>query len=169
MYTKELVRGHNLPQILHGKLTIKDATTTADICAVNPEIVQRTVLVELCFSGSSQRLHPVHSVLESYHPFPESRQRARQVCWAHPTSHNLEAWCKDVNFLLAFQNLQLQRCSRSFFLSRGMSRCKEYLKGFLAQVEAKAGQEKEQLAEEFQVSKNYFSGKEDWGLGEALK
>lgn len=52
---------------------------------------------------------------------------------------------------------------------RGMSRCKEYLKGFLAQVEAKAGQEKGQLAEEFQVSKNYFSENEDWGLGEALK
>ncbi|XP_026567046.1 tyrosine-protein phosphatase non-receptor type 18 isoform X2 [Pseudonaja textilis] len=34
-----------------------------------------------------------------------------------------------------------------------MSRCKEYLKGFLAQVEAKAGQEKGQLAEEFQEIK----------------
>lgn len=33
-----------------------------------------------------------------------------------------------------------------------MNRCAENLKGFLAQVEAKAGQEKGQLAEEFQVS-----------------
>ncbi|XP_063150106.1 tyrosine-protein phosphatase non-receptor type 18 [Candoia aspera] len=58
-----------------------------------------------------------------------------------------------MNFLLAFQSPQLQHCRRSVFLSRGMSRCKEYLKGFLAQVEAKAGQEKGQLAEEFQEIK----------------
>lgn len=50
-----------------------------------------------------------------------------------------------------------------------MSRCKEYLKGFLAQVEAKAGQEKGQLAEEFQVSEIYFSGNEERGLREAVK
>ncbi|XP_008101774.2 tyrosine-protein phosphatase non-receptor type 18 [Anolis carolinensis] len=38
-------------------------------------------------------------------------------------------------------------------MSREMSRCAEHLKGFLARVEAKAGQEKGQLAEEFQEIK----------------
>lgn len=92
MHTKELVGGHNLPQMLHGKLTIKETTTTADIRPGNLEIVQRTVLVELCFSGSSQRSHPVHSVQEKLPSLSlrAGREPGRSP-WAHPTSHKLEA------------------------------------------------------------------------------
>lgn len=71
---RNLLGGHSLPQIPHGELTIKDATTTADICAVNFEIVQRAVLVDLCFSGV-QCSHPVPSVQKSYHPFPKRAGR----------------------------------------------------------------------------------------------
>ncbi|XP_077777105.1 tyrosine-protein phosphatase non-receptor type 18 isoform X3 [Podarcis muralis] len=59
--------------------------------------------------------------------------------------------CKNLNFLLAFHSLQFPLCLVP--LLTGMSRCAESLKGFLARVEAQAGQEKGQLAEEFQEIK----------------
>lgn len=104
--------------------------------------------------------HPDCRVQRSYIPFPQRGPSVSQV-WAHPTSFTGGgvARCRDLNFLFAFQKTLLSSSSASVRLvspslspAEGMSRCAENLRAFLAQVEAKAGQEKGQLAEEFQVS-----------------